>query len=173
MTVIGLDLSLTHTGVCVLSDEKTDVFSIKSKPSGDSHKDELLRIKGIVSKIEEAVVSHKVDLVVLEGLAFMARNTTALVQLSGLNYLVRDMAHRNQIDFLVVAPSSLKKFITGKGNSQKDHVMLALYKNYDITLLDNNEADAYGLAKCGRVYLGDEEALNQAQKEVVTLLNKQ
>lgn len=173
MTVIGLDLSLTHTGICVLSKDNFETFSVTSKPHGNGHVLELERMLKIVDRLTAEVEKHKASLVVIEGLAFMARNTTALVQLSGLNYLIRDRLYQRKIPFVIVAPSTLKKFITGKGNAQKDHLMLELYKRYGVTILDNNESDAFGLAKCGMAYLGEDNDLTQPQLEVITLLKKQ
>jgi crossover junction endodeoxyribonuclease RuvC len=173
MTVIGLDLSLTRTGVCVLSQDGYETFSITSKPQGDSYTDELKRMLRIVDRIAEEIDKREVGLVVVEGLAFMARNTSALVQLSGLNYLVRDRLHARGLPFLIVTPSTLKKFVTGKGNAQKDHILLEVYKRYGVTILDNNESDAFGLAKCGMAYLDIDTDLTQPQKEVITLLKKQ
>jgi crossover junction endodeoxyribonuclease RuvC len=179
MISIGLDLSLTHTGYAIVTDDGTVLASgvIKSKPSGDRPVDEIERIREIVQKIDEKLEENCkdiADIVVIEGLAFMARNTSALVQLSGLNYMVRDMLLEGQVPFLIVAPSSLKKFITQKGNADKDMMMMHVYKNYGFEAVDNNENDAYALSVCGLATLGNPLLkLNKPQEEVITLLKKQ
>jgi len=66
----------------------------------------------------------------IEGMAFMAKNTTSLVQLAALNYMVREWIVYDENKFIIVAPSSLKKFITGKGNAHKDLMMMTVYKKY-------------------------------------------
>jgi crossover junction endodeoxyribonuclease RuvC len=172
MITVGLDLSLTGTGVCVLTDSGHSLYTIKSKPSGNKHLDELLRLKDIVSGIEDILIDQEddVDLVAIEGLAFMARNTSALVQLAGLNYLVRSLLHDMKKDFTLVAPSSLKKFATGKGNGTKDLVMLEIYKKYGITVLDNNQGDAFILAQVARAFLKKGKLLKYEQ-EVVNILS--
>lgn len=49
---------------------------------------------------------------------------------------------------LIVPPTTLKKYVTGKGNaSKKSQMMLATYKKWGVELLDDNAADAYGLAR--------------------------
>jgi len=48
---------------------------------------------------------------------------------------------------VVVAPTSLKKFVTGSGTAKKDDMKLAVYKHYRVEFHDDNLADAYGLAR--------------------------
>lgn len=169
MKVIGLDLSLTGTGVCVLSNDGHDLTTIKSKPTGKSHKEELERIRGIVDEVAEAI-DGVADLVAIEGLAFMARNTSALVQLSGLNYLIRNRLYDLGVGFVIIPPTMLKKFATGKGNAQKDHVMLEVYKKYGLTILDNNQADAFILAQIALSVVDSGRELKKYEKEVINSL---
>ena len=173
---IGLDLSLTGTGVVVLNDGKIiEQKLIKSKPVPDGKpKDEVERIRGIVDGIEKIVIQHKPNIAVIEGLAFMVRNATALVQLSALNYMIRYMLMQNNIPFIIVAPTSLKKFITGNGASKKDVILIELYKRWGVTILDDNEADAYGLSQIGLALLeGNSKQIIKLQEEVLGLLRKQ
>ncbi len=176
MSVIGLDLSLTGTGIVKLRDGKIiEQKLIKSKPVGDLPLDELKRIviirDSIVREIE-ADVNSVIQLVAIEGLAFMARNTTALVQLAGLNYMIREKLHFLKIPFVIVAPTSLKKFVTGKGNIAKEMMLLETYKKYKVYFTDNNLCDAYGLAMIADS-LANNVLITKPQKEVVSLLKKQ
>ncbi|MFA5696664.1 MAG: crossover junction endodeoxyribonuclease RuvC, partial [Bacilli bacterium] len=136
MIVVGLDLSLTKTGYSIIN-EKGKVLSsgvIKSKPNGDSYLDEVNRIKKIVEdvfeKINEQCPSCNPDLVVIEGMAFAVRNTTALVQIAGLSYYLRIQLSFSGAKFVIVAPTSLKKFITGSGKGDKSMMMMSVFKNY-------------------------------------------
>lgn len=173
---IGLDLSLTGTGVVVLNDGKiVEQKLIKSKPVPDGKPiDEVLRIRGIVDTIEKIITQYIPAIAVIEGLAFMVRNATALVQLSALNYMIRYMLMQNNVPFVIVAPTSLKKFITGNGASKKDVILIELYKRWGVTILDDNEADAYGLSQIGLALLnGNSKAITKLQEEVLLLLRKQ
>lgn len=170
--VAGIDPSLTGTGVVIL-DEKREVVNsrlIKSKPT-EGTIPELNRIKHIC--LEATTLVTGCDLVVMEGLAFMAHNTTALVQLSALNYFIRDVLHFSNIPFVIVAPSTLKKFVTGKGNAKKDSMYLETYKRFGVSFTDDNLCDAYGLAAIGHAMSKPKEKLPDFQQEVVTLLKKQ
>lgn len=180
MIVAGLDLSLTHTGYAIVHNEGGTVISsgvIKSKPSGDLPVHETRRIVNIaeevVTKIDEMMAGAIPDLVCIEGLAFMAQGTS-LVQLAGLNYLVRILLDEFNWPFLIVAPTTLKKFITGSGKGDKDMMMMSVYKNYGFEAQDNNECDAYALAACGLAVMGTPlKDLIKPQLEVVSLLKKQ
>jgi len=173
---VGIDLSLTGTGVVILEDGLLiNKKLIKSKPSGDLPINELLRIKGIIEGIEISIMGHDIDIAVIENLAFGVKKTTALTQLAGLSYFTRDMLYKKSIPFVMVAPGSLKKFITGNGAAKKDEMLLATYKLYGITLLDDNICDGYGLARLGYSILQSncEPMMTQNQQEVVTLISKQ
>ena len=173
---IGLDLSLTGTGVVVLEDGKIiEQQLIKSKPVPDGKPiDEVNRIRGIVNEIELIVNDFKPEISVIEGLAFMVRNATALVQLSALNYMTRAMLIDHKVPFIIVAPTSLKKFITSNGAAKKDVMLMETFKRYGVTILDDNECDAYGLAQVGLALLkGNSKSITKLQEEVLTLLRKQ
>ncbi len=175
ITSLGLDLSLVGTGVILLENgviKKRKL--IKSKPSGDKPIDELIRIKKIVAEIEFIIGEDIPTIAVIEGLAFMARNTSALVQLSALNYMTRALLADYNVPFVIVAPTSLKKFVTGNGGSKKDVLLIETYKRWGVSITNDNECDAYGLAQVGLSLLGgNSKDTNMKQEEVLLLLKKQ
>lgn len=175
MKSFGIDLSLTSTGVAMVDDGKLALHgTIKTTPDGKRPKDEIERLHGIVDQVVSFLKEFKPDIVVLEGIAFMAHNTTAIAQLAGLSYLVRSVLTKMTIPYLVVAPSSLKKFITGKGNSPKDTMMMEVYKQYKHSFLDNNESDAFSLAAVGMASGGSPiKKLTIPQTQVVSLISSQ
>jgi crossover junction endodeoxyribonuclease RuvC len=174
LTSIGLDLSLVKTGVVVIKNSNVILKQlIQSKPSGDKPINELKRLEKIVEEIEKIVEETQPNVAVIENLAFMARNTTALTQLAGLNYFVRAMLSKRNIPFFLCAPTSLKKFATGKGNCEKDHIILEAYKQFGEDNIDNNIADALFLAKIGCIILDDKVNTTVYQKDVIDLLKKQ
>ena len=176
---IGLDLSLVRTGYAILEDGKVlDFGLIKSKPSGDLPVNETRRIKkiseDIIWELKEALGKKIPDLILIENLAFMVRNTTALTQLAGLNHIIRIMIDDMDWPFILVAPTSLKKFITGSGKGDKNMMLMSIYKNYGFEALDDNTGDAYGLGVIGLSLL--EKPMKKPikpQEEVINLLKKQ
>lgn len=177
MITIGIDASLTGTGFVSLKDGKMiNKKLITSKPCGPKPIDELMRLRKIVDAIESEIrdvqLEHgDIELAAIEGMAFMAKGTS-LVQLSGLNYFIRDSLRKHDIPFIIVAPTSLKKFSTSKGNAQKDLMMLETYKRWGVSIPENNTCDAYCLSRVAEGMCGDPK-LNKLQQEVIDLLNKQ
>jgi hypothetical protein len=48
---------------------------------------------------------------------------------------------------LIIAPTTLKKYVTGKGTGvQKNQMLLNVYKKWGVEFTDDNAADSYGLA---------------------------
>lgn len=175
ITSIGIDLSLTGTGIVVLQDGKIlEHALIKSKPVGDLPINELKRIQKIVNDIEVIVIKYPLDIAVIENLAFGVRNATALTQLAGLNYFTRAMLSSKDIKFVLVAPTSLKKFVTSNGAAKKDMMMMETYKRWGVTMMNDNEADAYGLSQVGLALLGgNSKNTTKIQEEVINLIKKQ
>ena len=175
ITSIGIDLSLCGTGVVLLKDGKIlEQKLIKSKPVGDKPINELKRIQKIVEEINILVEKYDPNIAVIENLAFGVRNATALTQLSGLNYFTRALLAGKEIPFILVAPTSLKKFITLSGASKKDVILMEVYKRWGVTILDDNCADAYGLSQIGLTLMeANSKSIVKVQQEVINLLKKQ
>lgn len=170
MVTLGLDLSLVATGYVKIENRQVLVQKIiSSKPGEKTPRYELDRLLKILDQIDMT----EVDLVVIEGVAMMSHNTTSLVQLSGLNYLVRKKARDNGIPFLIIPPSSLKKFIAGKGNAKKEEMMQATSERYGQKFTDDDLNDAYSLALVGETISCKLPVIDVKQKEVLTVLQKQ
>ena len=101
-------------------------------------------------------VVNGVDFVVLEGYAMGAKG---LVFHIGENTgLLKHQLYRFQKPFVTVAPTSIKKFATGKGNSKKEQMyeaflaetkvdLLALFEQAKVDSPVNDIVDAYFMAK--------------------------
>jgi hypothetical protein len=49
---------------------------------------------------------------------------------------------------LIIPPSVLKKYVTGKGTGvQKNQILLNVYKKWGVEFNDDNAADSYALAR--------------------------
>lgn len=171
MKVLGLDLSLTSSGYILLENNRVFAnYLIKSKPLGKTPKDELIRLMRIRDQI---ILTSDIDLIVIEGIAFGIQKTTSLSQLSALNYMVRERCHLNKIPFVVVAPTTLKKFVCEKGNAKKEQMILSVYKRWKFSSENSDICDAYGLAKIGTTLLAKDKKITKRQEEVVKLLKEQ
>lgn len=168
--VLGVDLSLTATGcICLENGKIINRQLIKTKPTDKKPLSELIRL----TYIRDTIVTTDVKMVAIEGIAYGIQRTTSLSQLSGLNYLVRELFYLQDIPFVIVAPTTLKKFITGKGNCAKDLMLLEIYKRYGVSFKNDNEADAYGLSRIAEALINKKVKLTKIQQEVVKLVKQQ
>ena len=142
---LGLDLSLTSTGYCLMNQEGGILASGKLTPKKLSG---IERLKFIEENLSSMVISHAVSEVFLEGYAFAAHMAYAH-EIGELTGVIKLMLHRNGVPFRSVGPTTLKKFVTGRGNAKKNEMLLAIYKKWCIEFKDDNEADAYALARYG------------------------
>jgi crossover junction endodeoxyribonuclease RuvC len=163
--VIGLDLSLTSTGMVVLSNTPPFVTAkaITVKTRGAERLNDIWEAIAWVYE-EDCKRRWGKDLWVLEGYAF-GRNHKA-AELGELGGVVKRGLWLNHQEMLIVPPSTHKQFITGKGNSQKDEVRLGVYKRWGFEHKSNDVVDAYGLAQIGLAHRGYGD-LTAKQREVM------
>lgn len=150
MRIMGLDPS-SNTGYAILDEDGNLVKAgvIHYKPEADR----FARYEKYERKIKGYIADYDVDLVIVEGFSFAGKFNNSFQYELGTVY--RMMLYKHDIAFVEVPPTTLKKFITGKGNSKKDMILLGVYKNWDFDPTDDNEADAYGLAQFGRGIIGE------------------
>ncbi|MFD4740569.1 hypothetical protein ACFWNQ_24875 [Streptomyces virginiae] len=143
--VVGLDLSLTSTGIA--GDGWT--ANIRTKTRGDA-RIRILQI-GIADYIKAA------DLVVMEGPSFGHGAQAGHEELAGLRVIVRQYCYRHHIPYAVIPPSSLKVYATGNGKASKDGVRAAITDRYGYLTegaARYDEADAYAAMAAGYDWLG-------------------
>lgn len=151
MNYIGIDLSLTGTAIVCIGTDGDIVFQelIKTFPkdSIESRIDEItFRIMELIGLLKEK--SNPFNLWI-EGLSFGSRGQSML-ELAGLHYSLRLLFFKECYIYRIIPPTVLKKFVTGKGNSKKELMLLNVYKRWDVEFSDNNLADAFSLAKMGQ-----------------------
>jgi len=161
MSIVGLDLSLTSTGVAL----DGGTFRIRPKNKGVER---LRLIRGeLQSFLADMDAVECIDLVVIEGYSFGSRGR-AVFNIGELGGVVRVMLHEESYDFVEVPPTSLKKFATGKGNAPKDAVLASAIRA-GFRGDNNDEADAWWLWKMGYAILGDEPKY-EYQRQVIAAI---
>lgn len=146
MRVIGLDLSLTSTGVAG-SDGWVDRIRIRDDGTPFN------RLRAIRDRVRDYAATAT-DLVAVEGLAVQSRTGQALTR-AGLWHLVMEDVDARGVAWVQVPPTSLKKYACGKGNAGKDEVLAAAVRRFPaIDVRGNDEADALWLAAVGADLLG-------------------
>jgi len=150
MRIMGVDTS-TKTGYAVLDHdgEVLKVGAIKYPPMPDR----FARFYRYGEKLLNLVQHYNVDLVMIEGYSYAGKFNN-YVQYE-LGSVLRMVLWEEGVSCVEVPPTSLKKFVTGKGNAKKDLMLLGVYKRWEFDTEDDNEADAYALAQFGRALTGE------------------
>lgn len=163
MYYIGIDLSMRFTGLAVVDEREVLVESSTistQSPAKQPAKQRAKRLLTITNSIMCAVNSYQPCLIAIEGHSrgSMKKNqqgTGDRMELYGAVIAALELAEQ---DFVEVPPKSLKKWFTGNGNADKDHMgEEALKRGYDLRAYrkvlkvwdyeeKNNEVDALALA---------------------------
>lgn len=152
MLILGIDQSLTATGVAVIDfkNGKSRVQStetIKTKETGSP------RLIEIRKKIATYLEDSMIKCVVRENYAFAAvgRATFSSGELGGvLNVLIHEKGFIEGKNYHIIHNTSWKKFLLGQGNLKKDtNYLMEIYKKLGIQFKSDAESDAYCLAMMG------------------------
>lgn len=173
---LGLDLSLSSTGVCLLLDSqayKTTAIKTTAQVKG------VKRLQAILTGIEEFIGGrddHGVTMAAIEGYAY--KGTGTVFQLAELGGLVRYHLLLWGIPFIVPTTNYVKQFATGYGSADKVQIGEALRAAWGVDFLRtdwpghkkdkpmppgwgnsdahwrNDEADAYVLSNIAAFYEG-------------------
>lgn len=147
--VVGIDLSLTGTGVAHATRDGIVTDTLADTDRG------LDRLRRIAKAVREH--ARTADLVVLEGPAY-ASVSRGFFERGGLHYMVLERLHLEGRTVVEVPPAVVKRYATGKGNAGKGAVVDAAARRYPEvdTGGDDNQADALWLAALGLGYLTTE-----------------
>lgn len=174
---IGLDPSVTHTGLVILS-PRGDILcqqAILSKPSKDGWRGQVRREQKIVSQIktviDQTMKLHGMAVIFCEDYApsRYAKSSIPTIELGGLLRAMLAMLP-DTVEF--VSPATLKQFATGKGNSDKVAVAVALSKRFGVDFGgDDNIWDAYALSRLALAVSGNLDGLTGMQIKIAEKLS--
>jgi crossover junction endodeoxyribonuclease RuvC len=144
-TYIGIDQSLTCTSICVYKNQKLSITRIKPDIKGPK------RLRFIFDEVVAILAANNNDsYVAIEGYAFNAKGM--YFNLGEVGGVIRLACEQGGFPLVQVPPTTLKKFITGSGKATKNIIIKELYKNYELDIDDDNDADAASLAILCREY---------------------
>jgi len=143
MRIMGVDLSITCTGV---SPPDGGTLVVKPKSQGD------LRLEEVADRLRIAATGAGVDLVVIEEFGRFLGEAAKIIPM--LHGAVRLDLMRAGIPYMVLSPSSLKKFATGSGTADKTAMAMAAYKRLGREYKTSDECDADWLRVAGRFVYG-------------------
>lgn len=156
-SVVGLDLSLTNTGIALVSSSGRAVCSRVA--SAGKRADSLAQRRRRLRELRDGVLTYVglPDLVVVE--RQIGQSTGSTHDRSGLWWDVVGRLLDREVPVVEVVPQHVKIYIVGKGSglgTSKSEVTAAAVKRYGglVEIADDNEADALGLADMGARWLG-------------------
>lgn len=156
--ILGLDLSLTGTGIAILNCKTGKLYNEPRTLKNDLRG--MTRLAYLRTEIISTIYNlkeqqHTIAPIFIEGYGFSFRGMDfSLAELGGaVRLALLEYANQSYFD---IPPMSLKLFITGKGNSAKNIMLEQTYRKYNIgseILVDDNQVDAFALAQYGLAYL--------------------
>jgi hypothetical protein len=145
---VGIDQSYSGFAVTVLGEDSSYQTTVAKFDSAGGE-----RLSEVQAHLQETLDKTKeccqVQDVAMEGYAYGSIMANKLGELGGV---VKLTLHETEglgdgKSPMIVPPTSLKKYVTGRGTGvQKNQMLLQVYKKWNVEFPDDNAADSYGLA---------------------------
>ena len=165
MRILGLDTSLTGTGMALIDlatwppsnppraegepvSYEAQVVTVRApKPGKDKSKRAMVRrVNALIEQIEWVFKDDKPEHVAMEALAYGARGEGVWV-LPWIFGRALELCETYDVPVQVVSTSARAKFAAGKGNADKQTVLLTMAKAFpEAAVANDNEADALSCA---------------------------
>lgn len=151
MIVLGIDPSLTSTGLAYREDGKVKAYCI-----GNPKLKGVERVAFIRNAVGKAIDRFNPAFIALEGYALGYRGKSNIIfDIGELGGALKLLILERGIDILLVPPTSLKIFATGSGRPKgkgKEPVMLAIEQRLGVKFSTSDQYDAAGLLVMGESY---------------------
>jgi Holliday junction resolvasome RuvABC endonuclease subunit len=146
---LGVDQSLRSSGVAVISETHQAAY-IGTIPTGK------LAGVGRLAHVRDALrtvlaAEPTIKFAALEGYAYDV-GVGRVFELGEVGAVVKLALHDAGIPFLIVPPASLKLFVAGNGQANKEQMQQAVLKKWQYATAQDDECDAYGLAQVARAF---------------------
>ncbi|QDU61260.1 Crossover junction endodeoxyribonuclease RuvC [Planctomycetes bacterium Pan216] len=164
--IVGIDASLTNTAVVIGDGREWHAKEFPSKSLGEAVADRVMRYDLLVASILDYLKSHFINAIYIESYSFghNLAGQSRLCELGGiLRWHLVDLSNR----IVEVPPTTLKKFVTGKGNAPKDVMLAHIQKRWEQLFESNDVGDAFGLYQLGLVAEGIVEPATVAMAQAV------
>lgn len=167
--VLGFDASLTSSGFAY-NTIYGGLVTGTIKPPKLRGTRRLAWIRHEVYELLHTALPNKLTeppaLFVIEDYAMGAKGRT--FDIGELGGIVKLEAWTYKVNILRVPPSSLKMFATGKGNADKNQVMLAVETIWGKDIAQNDEADAFVLLQMGLAYLNKSKVRSKVRRNALS-----
>lgn len=167
---LGIDQSLRSTGVALIDASGALSYQGTINPVKLKGVERLAYIRRGLEEALNSVGAKQVTYAAIEGYSYGSVGT--LFELGEVGAVVRLVLHDNRVPFVIAAPTQLKRFVSGDGQATKDRMRAAVADTWGITIVQDDECDAFGLAQLARSYALD-TGTTRAQLEVVRKLRSE
>ncbi|AXA95422.1 crossover junction endodeoxyribonuclease RuvC [Microbacterium sp. PM5] len=152
---IGIDYSTTSCGIAIVEAGHWQTFTVKSKPTSGGLSAYYARIQDLGYDIVATLDLRLGDVIGIEGLAFAGRGSSVDRLHYAWHRTVEFLTKVNHAEPLVVTTNQVKQLATGKGNADKDAVLLATERRLpQADVNGNDEADAVWIAVGASILAG-------------------
>lgn len=149
--VVGIDQSYRGFAITALAKEGDPLYHTWVFKSDGVGVERLKNIRKFLQDIIEGLNRDGFKVVdsAIEAYAFSRQLAHMAGELGATVKLTLDMVCRGtDAQYpMIVGPTVLKKFVTGKGNVEKNQMLLNVFKNWGIEFTDDNACDSYCLAR--------------------------
>ena len=97
----------------------------------------------LISKLKEAIDLTSANIIVFERPA--GRHKSSIISQAEKHGTVKLFCEENNIPYRAYSAKEIKEFITNNGNAPKQAVIDAVNKKYNLSITNDNEADAIAL----------------------------
>lgn len=170
MQIAGIDPSLTRTAIC--RGDGKEPPHVRVRGSSAVNANLFFRFERYVDLARWTLAEVKpARLIFLEGFSYGSKGA-ATVTLGEYGGVLRKTLLDAGMEIVEVAPSTLKKFVAGKGNAKKTNIASISTKLWGVVFDDEDEYFAHGLWRLGLAYCGKVECTTKAQSEVIAELKR-
>ena len=141
---VGVDPSYNGFAIIVL--DKNAVIIEQKLLNSNSKKEADKRIIELEKDFKFIPTIAGLHSICIEGPSFASTGAFVL-QMGALHYYLRIFLLKKGVNFKIVTPGTLKKFVTGKGTAKKELMLKNVFKKWGADFDDNNLADAYSLSR--------------------------
>lgn len=168
MCVVGIDQSVRGSGVAIIALDGSLIHLSRISPPTSLR--DVQRLQFIRDELIRILDEHpNIQLGCLEGYSYNSTNKKFL--LGEVGSIVKLALADKQIKLYEVAPLAVKKFVTGRGGSSADKIVMrvGIYAKWGIDIDQDDKADAYALAQIARSLIL-KNSNNRAELEVLKKL---
>lgn len=160
LTILGIDASWTGCALTALTfDDDSGKSEVRSRVATTlvttlkKHPNPQERLDTMGLQFVEFVEDTQPAFAAIEGYSYGSKTGGPMA--GELGGHLRWLLWKAKLRFMVVPPTSLKKYVTGAGNAAKSAMMMGALKKWGYESTDDNDCDSYSLTRLGYEYYCD------------------